>query len=102
MLDQTWNSADNKMFSEMLIPTYFEENRPSAKTRFRAPVYPGSMWHGDGPPKEFQQVKDGTVNTIAVIHAPADAATEWSNPDPWVLSVDDPISDVFGDREVAR
>lgn len=98
-LDQTWNSDDNKMLSQTLIPTYFDESRPSAKTQFRAPVYPGSIWHGQGPPKKFSDVKDGTSNTIAVIHAPENAAIEWSNPEPWVLSVDDPMSDVFGDRE---
>ena len=29
------------------------------------------------------------------------AAIEWANPQPWVLSEDDPMSDVFGDRETA-
>ncbi len=100
-LDQPWDSDDNAMFSAMLIPTYFEESKPSAKTRMRAPVYPGSIWHGDGPPKTLSDVKDGTSNTIAVIHAPENAAVEWSNPQPWVLSVDDPMSDVFGERETA-
>ncbi len=100
-LGQAWNSEDNLLASQTLIPTYRDESEPSAKTRMRAPVYPGSIWHGDGPPKTFSDVKDGTSNTIAVIHVPENAAIEWSNPEPWVLSVDDPMSDVFGDRETA-
>ncbi len=36
--------------------------------------------------------------TIALIDAPLAAAVEWTNPEPWVLSQEDPMSDVFGDR----
>lgn len=100
-LDQPWNSEDNTLPSATLIPTYFEESKLTAKTRMRAPVYPGSIWQGEGPPKTLGDVKDGTSKTIAVIHVPEKAAVQWSNPQPWVLSVDDPMSDVFGDRETA-
>ncbi|MEM9587948.1 MAG: hypothetical protein AAGA03_11770, partial [Planctomycetota bacterium] len=73
------------------------ENQPSL-TRMRFPVFPGSAWSIDGPPKMFRDIIDGTSNTIAVIHAPADAATPWASPDPWILSEDDPVTSVFGDR----
>ena len=99
-LDEAWDSEHNRQFSTVLIPTYCD-NPPGAKTTMRLPVYPGSAWHGDGPPKVFRDLKDGTSNTIAAIDAPESAAIEWMNPQPWVLSVDDPMSDVFGGRESA-
>jgi hypothetical protein len=99
-LDQAWNSEANMQFSSTLIPTYCYERR-DATTTIRFPVYPGSLWHGDGPPKDFRDVTDGTSFTIAAIDAPESAAIEWANPQPWVLSVDDPMSDVFGDRDSA-
>jgi hypothetical protein len=99
-LDEPWNSENNMQFSSTLIPTYCDE-RPDATTTIRFPVFPGSVWHGDGPPKDFRDIKDGTSFTIAAIDAPESAAIEWANPQPWVLSVDDPMSDVFGDRDSA-
>jgi hypothetical protein len=100
-LDQAWNSEANRQFFSTLIPVYCQSPQLGAKTTIRFPVYPGSLWHGQGPPKDFRDVKDGTSNTIAAINAPEHAAIEWANPQPWVLSVDDPMSDVFGDRVTA-
>ncbi len=95
-LDQPWDSEQNRPFTQIAIPLLIEDKNQPTKTRFRVPVYPGSLWQGEGPPKSFKDVTDGTSNTIAAIHAPPNAAIEWSNPEPWVLSVDDPMSDVFG------
>jgi hypothetical protein len=100
-LDQAWNSEANRQFTSMLVPNYCGDGRLGAKTTIRFPVYPGSVWDGAGPPKDFREVTDGTSNTIAAIDAPDKAAIEWANPDPWVLSAEDPRSDVFGDRDAA-
>ncbi|MGB7344101.1 MAG: DUF1559 domain-containing protein [Pirellulaceae bacterium] len=99
---EAWNSKDNQTFTEMAVPEY-AGSRPDrehpAYTRLRAPVYPGSLWHGDGPPKKFADVNDGLSNTIALIYAPQDAATPWTSPEPWIISEDDPMKDVFGDQD---
>ncbi len=97
-LDQPWDSEANRMFSSTMIPVYGDDPKLPNKTTFRAPVFPGSLWEGDGAPKTFRDIHDGTSNTIGVIDAPLSAAIEWANPEPWVLSEDDPMSDVFGDR----
>ena len=98
-LDQRWNSDDNQKFADTRIPVYCDDPDRSAKTTIRFPVYPGSVWHGEGPPKDFRSIIDGTSNTIAAVDAPENVAIEWPNPEPWVLSVDDPMSDIFGDRD---
>ena len=59
----------------------------------------GSLWEGDGPPRQFRNITDGLSNTIAVIDATDSAATAWANPEPWLISAKDPMSDIFGDRE---
>ncbi len=98
-LGQPWDGEDNKRLGQLAITGLTEGGSKPNQTRFRAPVYPGSLWDGEGDPKTFQDVIDGTSRTIAAIHAPADAAVEWSNPEPWVLSIEDPASTVFGDRD---
>lgn len=97
-LDEAWDSAHNEPLGQTALPLLINDGEP-AKTRYRVPVFPGSIWQGEGPPKEFKDVIDGTSQTIAMIYAPADAAVEWSNPEPWVISAEDPMSDVFGDRD---
>jgi hypothetical protein len=101
-LDQPWDSEDNRQYTSTLIMTYCDDVEPTNKTTIRAPVFPGSFWDGDGPPKTGRDVRDGLSNTIAIIDAPPSAAVEWANPDPWILSKDDPMSDVFGDRDSVR
>lgn len=100
-LGQPWDSAANKKLLQEM-PEIYASGRESAakhKTRFRFPSFPGSLWHGDGPPRRFKDITDGMSNTIAMIHAPADAAIEWTDPAEWEIDPNDPASDVFGDRQ---
>ncbi|MFK8112214.1 MAG: DUF1559 domain-containing protein [Rubripirellula sp.] len=99
-LDQSWDSPANAMHTATAIPLYMSAQKATAKTTLRAPVFPGSLWYGDGPPKKFADVIDGLQNTIALIDAPSAAAIEWTNPKSWILSAEDPMSDVFGERNV--
>ncbi len=98
-LDQPWNSDANREVSSTVVPVYCEGEDQGNKTTLRAPVFPGSLWDGDGPPKSIREIRDGTSNTIAIIDAPPSAAVEWADPQPWVISADDPMSDIFGERE---
>jgi|GEM_PF-2431074 len=99
-LDQPWDAAGNRLLSSVVIRTYADQDGDDPnQTRFRVPVFPGSAWDGEGPPKTFQEITDGTSNTIAVIHAPAEAAVSWADPAEWKISPDNPMQEVFGDRE---
>lgn len=100
--DQRWDHASNKAPAGTVVPAYasgrLDADHPS-HTRLRFPVFPGSLWDGDGPPRTFQDVTDGRSNTIAAIDAPPEAAVPWASPEPWTVSADDPVADVFGDRD---
>jgi len=98
-LKETWNDPSNQKVAATQIPVYTNGKSESSKTTFRAPVIKGSLWEGNGPPRQFRQMTDGLSNTIAVIDAPVSAATAWANPEPWIISAEDPMSDIFGDRE---
>lgn len=100
--DRAWDHEANANPSGTAVPAYAGDMLGTDRanhTRLRFPVFPGSLWEGEGPPRRFQDVKDGTSNTIAMIEAPPVAAVPWASPEPWVLSDEDPMSDVFGDRD---
>ncbi|MDG2221086.1 MAG: DUF1559 domain-containing protein [Rubripirellula sp.] len=99
-MDQAFDSDANQALSEMVIPVFSSKIAEPQQTAFRAPVFPGSVWHGDGTPKEFRDVTDGMSDTIALIEAPATDLVAWANPEPWVIDQRDPLSDVFGDRNL--
>ena len=104
-MDKAWDAAENKAFNETAIMVFSGNMRGTdhpTKTRIRVPVIKGSFWQGDGPPRTIRDIRDGTSNTIAALLAPESAAVDWMSPEPWVLSEDDPISDVFGDQEVVN
>ncbi|TWU04438.1 DUF1559 family PulG-like putative transporter [Stieleria varia] len=101
-LSRAWDDQPVEHLMTSVLPVYTNGSDDGTLTTYRAPVFPGSLWSGDGPPKQFRDVTDGTSNTIAVIDAPESAAVHWANPEPWVISAEEPIKDVFGERDEVR
>lgn len=99
-MDQAFDDGANQALSGTVIPVFSSKKEKPQLTAFRAPVFPGSMWHGDGNPMTFRDVTDGMSNTIALIEAPATDLIAWANPEPWVIDQRDPLSDIFGDRHL--
>ncbi len=101
-LDRAWDDEANQSLQSTAVLVFrgtSDEAAAPTETPFRFPVFPGSAWEGDGPPRSFSDIRDGNVNTIAMIAAPAGDAVPWASPEPWVISTADPIGDVFGDRD---
>jgi hypothetical protein len=98
-LDQAFDSDANRVTCGMRVPVFGNVPGQPTKTTYRLPRFPGSLWDGDGAPKRFQNVIDGTANTIAILDAPVADAVAWADPQPWIIDEQDPMSDVFGDRD---
>ena len=94
-LDEPWDSKHNSKFTEMKVTNFTDPD--GGMVRF--PVFPNSMWDEENPVTRFQDIKDGTSNTIMAIYTPVDESFSWADPTPWVISEDDPMSSVFGDRD---
>ncbi len=101
---QAWNSDANAAVRKAVVPAYATtgdhgSDEAFINTTLRAPVFPGSVWHGNGTPPAIDDATDGLKETIVLIDAPAESAVEWSNPDQWILAEDDVIGQIFGDRD---
>ena len=101
-LDRRWDDSANARLRNTTPAGIGDQSLPVAFTSIRAPVYPGSLWQGDGPPKRLSEVTDATSQTIMLVDAPSSAAIHWADPESWVISEDDPMTDVFGARAAAR
>ncbi|MDG1873824.1 MAG: DUF1559 domain-containing protein [Mariniblastus sp.] len=95
-MDEPWDSEHNSQFTSLVVPSFGVS--PSGQSMLRFPVFPGSVWDGDDE-KKFSDCRDGTSNTIFAIYAPPEAAVNWADPKPWTISKNNPMRDVFGDRD---
>ncbi|QDT05279.1 hypothetical protein K227x_36790 [Rubripirellula lacrimiformis] len=101
---QSWDSEANRAVRSTVVPIYAAAVDPasdlaSTHTTLRAPVFPGSVWHGTRTPAAIDDATDGLKETIVLIDAPPELAVEWSDPDQWILAEDDVVGQIFGDRD---
>lgn len=70
-LTQPWDSARNRPFSDTPVKTFSApfDGAPSTTTPYRAFVGGGAMFDPDGKPVKLFEIKDGTSNTIMLVHA---------------------------------
>jgi hypothetical protein len=84
-LDEPWDSAHNAaLIKEM--PEIFA--RPGAdttlgKTPYVAPLMKESFFGRPGAPAGFQDILDGTSNTIWFVEAPPEFEVTWTKPEDW-------------------
>ncbi len=95
-MDEPWDSEHNSEFTSMAIPAFGLADEGKSTIRF--PVFPGSLWDTEND-LGFGDIRDGTSNTILAIHAPDSAAISWADPSPWKISENNPMRDIFGDRD---
>lgn len=95
-LDEPWDSEHNrKLISKMPAvyqsPDDSPESSKAGKTRFVAPLTDGSLFGRRGESVRIRDILDGTSNTIMVLHASADHAVTWTQPEDLVVDQDKPI-----------
>ncbi|MEZ6138653.1 MAG: DUF1559 domain-containing protein [Pirellulaceae bacterium] len=97
-LDEPWDSEHNLALLEEM-PDVFKH--PSRKTKpgytvYQAPVSDVTLLRLKEP-TGFQDITDGTSNTIMLLETTSDRAVPWTAPQDYELDMDKPSADLFVD-----
>jgi hypothetical protein len=97
-IDEPWDSPTNKALIPLMPEVYSipGDALPAGMTRIRMPIVAGGLWEGEGEPRTFANITDGTSNTIWFVEAPMSAAIQWTRPDDWVLDESNLNKSLFG------
>ncbi len=95
--DEPWDSPHNKTLLAMM-PATFRSPRSAAAggmTTYLGAAGPHGIFPG-AKPVRFQDIIDGTSNTIMLVEAPDAAAVPWTKPDDFVPNLDNPLRGLAG------
>jgi hypothetical protein len=101
--DEPWDSEHNRQLVEFM-PAVFQAAGSKAgagKTNFLAVRGEGAVFPDvvAGRGHSFAAIRDGTSNTIMIVEASDEAAQEWTRPEDWQWSQDDPLKNLVGLRK---
>lgn len=103
-LDEPWDSPHNLKLVERMPAAYQSMQFPELKlghTLVQMPLQTGSAWNGnENRMLKFQDLTDGTSNTICFVVAPKDKGVVWTKPEDFRLEADNPVTSLFADREL--
>jgi hypothetical protein len=93
-LEEPWDSPHNKPLIAKMPDVYASQGVPKpGHTAFLAPVGDKTIF-GQSKSVKFQDITDGTVNTIAVVEVAPDRAVPWTAPDDFAFEPKNPLNGV--------
>ncbi len=102
-LDEPWDSPHNLKLIDRIPAAYQSRqfsNIPRGETLIQAPLFSGSAWDGsENKMLAFEEIVDGTSNTICFVMAPQNKSVIWTKPEDLKLRADTLVDDLFGEQE---
>ncbi len=99
-LDEPWDSEHNmKLVAK--IPAVLKstsspgEKQEPGKTRFVAPLTVNSTFGRVGPGVRFQDITDGTSNTLMIVEASSDKSVIWTKPEDLTINEADRLGSII-------
>jgi hypothetical protein len=93
-LDEPWDSEHNKKLSEIVVAVYRDpstELKPGTTT-YLMPNSAGTI--GGQTALRFQDILDGTSNTLMVVNAAPERAVIWTKPDDLTVTQENPFAGI--------
>lgn len=89
-LTQPWDSPRNSPITSQAVRPFFTPfDPPSSNTPYRAFVGGGALFNADGSPVHIRDIKDGSSNTILMVHATEQVP--WAKPQELAYSPTGPL-----------
>ena len=92
-LEEPWDSPHNKPLIARMPDLYTSPGIKPGHTTFLAPVGDKTIF-GQSKSAKFQDITDGTSNTIAVVEVAPDRAVPWTAPDDFAFDPKNPVNGV--------
>ncbi|MEW4487364.1 DUF1559 domain-containing protein [Thalassoglobus sp. JC818] len=103
-LDEPWDSEHNSQLVSQIPDVFHSESlvlNLSGRTTLCVPVGESMMFSGKTG-TTFQEVRDGTSNTVMVVNVPNSEAVVWTQPTDLMVDLEDLQAQIFGDRDSAH
>lgn len=95
-LDEPWDSEHNARLIERMPEVYRspgERDLPAGRTTYLVPVGQKSLFH-DREGARFQDISDGTSNTLLAVETDNAHAVVWTKPDDWSIDAEGPTAEL--------
>ena len=102
-LDEPWDSEHNKKLIELMPPTFADpavQLKPGMTT-YVVPIGEGTVFGGKKEPR-FQDILDGTSNTIMIVNVTPDRAVVWTKPEDLAVTEAAPLTGLVSTAQEVR
>lgn len=98
-LDEPWDSPHNRTLIDKMPQFYVTPGPEVGKTVYQTLLTPNSIFGRQGKPARFQDITDGTSNTIWLTEVDVADAVVWTKPDDYAVDNEESVKKLYKQRD---